>query len=601
MAYVTTQPQLLATAAADAAEISSTISAAKSAAAGATTSLAAAAEDEVSTIAATFFSAYGQKYQALLQQAAAFHDQFVATLSASGNAYTAAEAASTNALRTLELDAQALLTGGNPMANPAAITNLVLGASGYPIPSPEYIAGIPMLYLTPFWNPANLPFTNVGIPTPEGLYPLTGVKDLTFDVSVARGLTILNNSVQTAVQNGSTQINIFGYSQSAAIVSLEMQALDPTNTPGGSLLPPGVSLNVTLVGDVSNPNGGLLTRFPGLSLPSLGFTFGTATPDNSFPTRIYTIEYDGFADFPQYPIDFLSDLNAFFGIIYLHGQYPFLSPEQIANAIQLTNTVGPTETNYYIVPSQDLPANLQGLPLLNPVRAIPVIGNPIADLVQPDLTVLVDLGYGSTTQGWSPNPPNVPTPFGVIPPVTPGQVISALATGTPQGINAFMNDVNAEAPVVAHNVSLSGLTSTGGGIGTGGSGLLTTLTSTLSSPDSFISALESATTNIGNGIAFSTSTAYSTLLPTADVATALAVSVPTYDANLFLNGVEQVLNGHPVDGLVYAFGAPLAADTALFTLFGGFEVRVLEHAVQSIIGGYTGVTVAPPPQNTVSL
>jgi len=603
MADLTTQPQLLAAAAADVSEINSAISTAKTAAAGPTTSLAAAAEDEVSTVAATFFSGYGHEYQAMLQQAAAFHDQFVAALSASGNAYTAAEAASTDALRTFEAEAQALLTGGSQatMANPAAITNLVLGASGYPIPSPEYIAGIPMLYLTPFWNPSNLPFTNVGISTPEGLYPLTGVKDLTFDISVARGLTILNNSIQTSVQNGSTQINIFGYSQSAAIVSLEMQALDPTNTPGGSLLPPGVSLNVTLVGDVSNPNGGLLTRFPGLSLPSLGFTFGTATPDNSFPTRIYTIEYDGFADFPQYPIDFLSDLNAFFGIIYLHGQYPFLSPDQIANAIQLTNTVGPTETNYYIVPSQDLPANLQGLPLLNPVRAIPVIGNPIADLVQPDLTVLVDLGYGSTTQGWSPNPPNVPTPFGVIPPVTPGQVISALATGTPQGINAFMNDVNAEAPVVANNLSLSGLTSTGGGIGTGGSGLLTTLTSTLSSPGSCIAALESANTNIGNGIAFTASTAYSTLLPTADVATALAITVPSYDANLFLNGVEQVVNGDPVGGLVYAFGAPLAADTALFTLFGGFEVRVLEHAAQSIIGGYTGVTVAPPPQNTVTL
>jgi hypothetical protein len=131
--------------------------------------------------------------------------------------------------------------------------------------------------------------------------------------------------------------------------------------------------------------------------------------------------------------------------------------------------------------------------------------------------------------------------------------------------------------------------------------LLTTLTSTLSSPGSFIAALESANTNIGNGIAFTASTAYSTLLPTADVATALAITVPSYDANLFLNGVEQVVNGDPVGGLVYAFGAPLAADTALFTLFGGFEVRVLEHAAQSIIGGYTGVTVAPPPQNTVTL
>jgi hypothetical protein len=169
------------------------------------------------------------------------------------------------------------------------------------------------------------------------------------------------------------------------------------------LLPPGVHLNFTLVGDVSNPNGGLLARFPSLSLPSLGFTFGTATPDNSFPTHIYTIEYDGFADFPQYPIDFLSDLNAFLGIIELHGTYPFFSGDQILNAIQLTNTVGTPLTQYYILPTQNLP-------LLDPVRAIPVIGNPIADLLQPDLRVLVDLGYGSTTQGLVTRPAERPHP-----------------------------------------------------------------------------------------------------------------------------------------------------------------------------------------------
>ena len=72
MAYLITQPQLLATAAADASEISSALSAAK-AAASSTASLAATAEDEVSAVTATFFSAYGQGYQALLQRAAAFH------------------------------------------------------------------------------------------------------------------------------------------------------------------------------------------------------------------------------------------------------------------------------------------------------------------------------------------------------------------------------------------------------------------------------------------------------------------------------------------------------------------------------------------------
>jgi PE-PPE domain/PE family len=611
MAYVTTQPHLLTTAAADASEISSAISAAKAAAAGPTTSLAAAAQDEVSAITASLFGAYGREYQALLQRAAAFHHQFVAALSAAGSAYAGAEAGASNALGTFRADARALLAGnaapsaasvagaataaGQMLSVPPGdppVTTLVLGASGLPIPPPAYIAGIPPKYIDPFFGAG----TNVGVFTPEGLYPLIGIKDLTLDVSVARGLTILNNSIQTAIQNGSTQINIFGYSQSAAIVSQEMQALNPTNTPGGSLLPPGVSLNVTLVGDVSNPNGGLLTRFPGLSLPSLGVTFGTATPDNSFPSRIYTIEYDGFADFPQYPIDVFSDLNAFFGIMYLHGQYPFLSTGQISAAIPLTNAVGTPLTQYYIVPSQDLPPHLQGLPLLDPVRAIPVIGNPIADLLQPDLTVLVDLGYGSTTQGWSPSPPNVPTGFGVIPPVGPLQVLSALGAGTQQGIGAFVGDISAEVSSIP-SLSPSGLASMLGSGAAGGpslpSGGLTGLTSALPSPDSFIAALQSANSNFSYAIASAFSDAYATLLPTADIGTALAISMPSYDVNLFLSGVEQIINGDPVGGLVYAFGAPVAADVGLGTLAAGFEFRVLQHAAQSIIGDFTTTTYAP--------
>lgn len=37
----------------------------------------------------------------------------------------------------------------------------------------------------------------------------------------------------------------------------------------------------------------------------------------------------------------------------------------------------------------------EDLPLLAP-RAVPIIGNPIADLVQPVLKAIVDLGYGDT-------------------------------------------------------------------------------------------------------------------------------------------------------------------------------------------------------------
>ena len=86
MTSMIAQPQLMATAAADAAEMNSAISAAKAAAAGPTTGLVAAAQDEVSAMTATLFGAYGQEYQAILQQASAFHEQFVAALAAAGNA-----------------------------------------------------------------------------------------------------------------------------------------------------------------------------------------------------------------------------------------------------------------------------------------------------------------------------------------------------------------------------------------------------------------------------------------------------------------------------------------------------------------------------------
>lgn len=585
MTFLDTQPDAMAAAAVEVSRIRSVIAEASSAAAGPTSSLIVAAGDEVSAATATVFNAYATQYHAAVAQASSFQGQFVQLLRGSGLAYADTEVANAVSTTLNEITAPfPSLLGGGTAAPAAGITNLILGASGYPIPwqIPEYVTLLPQIYLDQLWNPG-MSGTNIGIATPEGLYPLTGIKDLTFDVSAARGVMILDNAIQSTIASGASQINVFGYSQSANIVSQEMMALNPTNTPGGSTLPPGVTLNFTLVGDVSNPNGGLLTRFPGLSLPSLGLTFGLATPDNSFPTKIFTIEYDGFADFPQYPLNIVSDVNAFFGIIELHGQYPYLDP---TTAIQLTNTAGPTLTDYYVYPTQNLP-------LLDPVRAIPVIGNPIADLLQPDLKVIVDLGYGSTTQGWSPDAPNVPTGFGVIPPVSPVTVLQALGTGTQQGLNSFISDIGAEAASAGASLStlsLPSLASTVGAGVTGGTGALVGVTSVLSSPDSVIGALQGTNSYLATAVSGAASDAYATLLPTADIANALTISMPSYDINLFLSGVKQAFDGDPAGGLVYALGAPVAADTALVTLATGFEFRVLEHAATSIVADFTGTT-----------
>ncbi|MFY2859060.1 PE family protein, partial [Mycobacterium sp. THU-M104] len=92
MTSMLVQPQLIGSAASDAAGIGAAIDQARAAAAAQTTGLVAAAQDEVSEATAALFGSFGQDYQALLAQASAFHEQFVAALSGAGNAYVQAEA-----------------------------------------------------------------------------------------------------------------------------------------------------------------------------------------------------------------------------------------------------------------------------------------------------------------------------------------------------------------------------------------------------------------------------------------------------------------------------------------------------------------------------
>ena len=574
MSTLLVQPQLVSTAAANVADIGSTINAATAAAAAPTSSVVAAAGDEVSVSVSALFDTYAQDYQALLKKAAAFHEQFAAALASANAAYLGAEA-----------EAQTLLfspsPGGGGVADPPGLTaltqptvGLIMGGSGQPIPSPSYV--------TKVLNYVNQNFvTNFtqALFTPEGLYPIFGAKELPLNTSVTQGISILDNAINQQIGSGNS-VAVLGYSQSAIISSLVMDQIANGQWPYPNIPTPS-QLGFTLLGNEMNPNGGALERFVGLNLASLGITgYGATPPNTPYPTAIYTLEYDGFADFPQYPLNFISDLNAVAGIAFVHPTYATYNPSTLppGDLVELPGSAtlpgGTGNTNYYIIMHPDLP-------LLEPLRLLPVIGNPLADLIQPDLSVIVNLGYGSTTQGWSPGPANVPTPFGVIPPVSPGAVFSALAAGAPQGVNAFMGDVHAEAPIVANNLSPSSLTSmiTSAGTG-GGAGLLPAgLTSALSSPDSFIDALKSANSSFANSLSGGLSNAYSVLLPTADIANALIISMPSYDVNLFLDGVQQATTGDPVGGLIYAFGAPVAADTGIVTLAGGIELITIIEAL----------------------
>ena len=284
------------------------------------------------------------------------------------------------------------------------------------------------------------------------------------------------------------------------------------------------------------------------------------------------MEYDGFADFPQYPINFISDLNAFAGIYYVHNTYP-ANPSALPPGYaiqQLPTSPGYTGvTNYYMITTQN------GLPLLDPVRAIPVIGTPIADLLQPDLTTIVNLGYGNPNFGWSQGPADVHTYFGLFPHVSQALIAQDLISGAHQGAAAFMSDIHAEASGVSLSSLSHSLTSMAGT----GAADLSALTSALSSPNGIIETIQGAVTNAANEISSTAARLYAAALPTADIVNAIVTVFPAYDVNLFLSGIQQAINGNVLGGLEYALVAPIAADTGLLTLAGGFELLVLVAAL----------------------
>jgi PE family len=93
MSFVTTQPEILSSAAGNLQGIGSALSASNAHVAGPTTGIIPAGADEVSALAAAQFVAHAQMYQTVSALAAAIHEQFVNTLGMSAGSYAATEAA----------------------------------------------------------------------------------------------------------------------------------------------------------------------------------------------------------------------------------------------------------------------------------------------------------------------------------------------------------------------------------------------------------------------------------------------------------------------------------------------------------------------------
>jgi PE-PPE domain len=443
-------------------------------------------------------------------------------------------------------------------------TALVFGGTLLPTPPEQYVDAADTLYLQPrgFTGTAESSYT------PEGSSALDP-STLPYGTSLAQDQQIMISDIESQIAGGGVSpenpVVVFGYSQSSEASSLLMQQLQADGVPSDDV-------HFVLVGDLVNPDGGLLSTFDfpagnTSAFAPLDVPFEPAAPSDLYPTDIYTLEYDGFADFPHYTTNLLSDLNALLGLFLTHATYLNLTPDQIDNAIPLPGSealTGEGLTDYYIIPNDTLP-------ILEPLLLIPGIGQPLYDLLEPDTQILVNLGYGSITEGWNQGPANEPTTFGLYPDINQTQLSDALSNGWQQGVTDALHDLQSPvsypdqvAPLqpFADALYLLGVAPENPSFTEVIDGFL----KDVGFPVSDVT-LSSSPTDIMNDISNTLSYDYSSLQPLEQAIDAAFTSLPAYGANIFTDELEA---GNFLDAIL----DPMSANTALvpYDLLVGAEV-----------------------------
>jgi diacyltrehalose acyltransferase len=302
---------------------------------------------------------------------------------------------------------------------PPDYTALVLGHAFLPQPDPTYMQEVIGTYVDPTSPFSGEPTYNI-VGSPVSVY----TPETDYDSGLTQGVADLDQAITPYLTaNPDADLVIAGYSMSTSIQTQEMINLAAAGAPDTS------GLKFVLAEDVNSPDGGIFTRLPGIG----GVTLPATPVDTPYTTDIYSIEYSGASDFPQYANNIYADLNAADGYIDLHPylltDWPaYFTPAELAGAVpELTSAPG--NTDYFLIPTQDLP-------LLNDLRDAPGAPSAYADLIQPDMRVLVDLGYNWTGDA------NVVTPaVYTSPDIDTTAVDSYLAAGADQGMIASLVDM----------------------------------------------------------------------------------------------------------------------------------------------------------------
>lgn len=441
---------------------------------------------------------------------------------------------------------------------------LMMGGSGSPWPSVET-----MQASFDYYSNANAAHFGDYVPirvfTPEGASPaFGGIKSLPYSESVAQGVQALEARINEELRLGHP-VSAVGVSQSSNINSVVLRDItDGKFVPDYSNVPAGTTpLQFLSLGNPSNPNGGFLERFhlpedPTATVASVGLTFdGAAATDTGIPVFSYCLEYDPNCDFPLYTQNWVSDINSMAGWALVHPYYitGVLGPgigathEEIANAIALQTSDGyDGGSSFYMMPWEGQ------LPLATIIQAL--AGKPIADLLEPVLTVISNLGYGTDPDiGWSTLPADVPTTLQAYPTLTSEEfntILGALWDATKEGFNDFTYDLT-------HPQADAGGGLLGGLLGSGDE---------VSGPHSIA--------EIADGISSLISHISSLSMPISDIFNALTVALPAHAFTVFTNSLLEGQDLGEALSLTSAFA------TGLESLAGGFLAIVGLNALPDI-------------------
>jgi hypothetical protein len=215
---------------------------------------------------------------------------------------------------------------------------LILGPTGISTPDAAFISQAESLYLDPNGY-AGTTASTLALTTPENEW---------YGPSVTLGEQDLVNAVVADYAAGdmhcadsgvcSDPLTIFTYSQSSVIASLAQQQLADDKIPTDAL-------RFVMIGDSASAHGGLLNTWAETPtgkeiLDVLGWQnlVGNTTPDNLYPTEVYTIHGDYWADYPH--ADLIDGLA-------LHEVYLGLTPAEIDPVTSVVDGM----TTYFDIPT----------------------------------------------------------------------------------------------------------------------------------------------------------------------------------------------------------------------------------------------------------